>query len=210
MAYVWQPSILSIDGMSTSRIANLCTSQAQLWFHGRRRVWLTASIIHVRYVRSALTVHNGQASSRNPRATVQWAGCTGPARIMPRDLISDDIRRFILTSVVSVPYLEAMLLLRNDSQRTWDANGVAGRLYISEQRAVELLQQLVASGTIRLIDPDEMAYRYSPVSEELRDLISRLAAIYGKELIAVTQLIHSRPGTQAQHFADAFRFRKDQ
>ena len=32
---------------------------------------------------------------------------------MYRDIIPDTIRRFILTSINSVPYLEAMLLLRS-------------------------------------------------------------------------------------------------
>jgi hypothetical protein len=101
-----------------------------------------------------------------------------------------------------------MLLLRDDPQRTWDAKSVAGRLYISEQHAAELLQQLVASGTARVNDASG-ACSYSPESEKLRDLISRLAEVYGQQLVAVTQMIHSKVGTQAQHFADAFRIRRD-
>jgi hypothetical protein len=130
--------------------------------------------------------------------------------IMPRDPIPDDIRRFILTSIVSVPFLEAMLLFHNDPVRTWTARHIAGRLYISEQHASELLQQLLASGVVEPVDPTATSFRYGSTGNELRDLISRLADVYGKQLVEVTQLIHSKAGTQAQHVADAFRFRRDQ
>ena len=41
-----------------------------------------------------------------------------------RSAIPDDVRRFILTSVPSVPYLEAMLLLRGEPQAAWDASAL--------------------------------------------------------------------------------------
>lgn len=42
---------------------------------------------------------------------------------MAREPIPDDIQRFILMTVTSVPYLEAMLLLHNEPMRKW-AHGV--------------------------------------------------------------------------------------
>ncbi|HEX7186062.1 MAG TPA: hypothetical protein VF756_29825 [Thermoanaerobaculia bacterium] len=55
---------------------------------------------------------------------------------MRRGKLPDDIRRFILTSVPSVPCLEAILLLRNDPDVGWDVQRLAARLYVAERQAV--------------------------------------------------------------------------
>ncbi len=39
--------------------------------------------------------------------------------------IPEDLRRLILTAIPSVPYLEAMLLLRMAPERQWDTREVA-------------------------------------------------------------------------------------
>jgi hypothetical protein len=57
--------------------------------------------------------------------------------------------------------------------------------------------------------PETSLYRYYPNSEELRQMIDRLAETYTKNLIEVTNLIHSKTGKKAQQFADAFKWRKD-
>ncbi len=58
-----------------------------------------------------------------------------------------DVRRFILTSVPSVPYLEAILLLRTDPATAWDGKLVARRLYLAEPQAAGLLQALADAET---------------------------------------------------------------
>ena len=40
-------------------------------------------------------------------------------------------------------------------------------------------------------------------------MLERLAEIYAKHLVPVTNLIHSKPKPRIQEFADAFRLRKD-
>jgi hypothetical protein len=110
-----------------------------------------------------------------------------------------DLRRFILTSIPSVPYLEAVLLLRAEPQKEWDASQLARRLYVPERTGAELLEQL-PSGTAGL--------HYAP-DAELADLLDRLAQAYATNLVTVTDLIHSRIDRRAQQFADAFRFRKE-
>jgi hypothetical protein len=56
--------------------------------------------------------------------------------------IPDDLRRFILTSVPSVPYLEAILLLQREHGIAWTAPLLARRLYLPEPRAADLLARL--------------------------------------------------------------------
>ena len=65
---------------------------------------------------------------------------------MSKIAVPDEVRRFILTSVPSVPYLEALLLLRGEPAHSWNASQVARRLYIGEAQAQELLDALQQSG----------------------------------------------------------------
>jgi hypothetical protein len=117
-----------------------------------------------------------------------------------------EVRRFILTSVPSVPYLEAVLLLRAEPAKDWDAAELARRLYVPERIGAELLEQLRASGLAQ--GSTEPALRYAP-TDELAGLIDQVAQAYASNLVGVTDLIHSRIDRRAQQFADAFRFRKD-
>ncbi|MBC5783280.1 hypothetical protein H8N03_10015 [Ramlibacter sp. USB13] len=118
--------------------------------------------------------------------------------------LSADLRRYILSSVPSVPYLEALLLLRAEASREWDAGQLARRLYVPERSAAELIAQLRESG----VAAGEGWVRYAPTAE-LAELLDRLAHAYAADLVTVSSLIHSRIDRRARQFADAFRFRKD-
>lgn len=124
--------------------------------------------------------------------------------------IPDDIRRFVLTSIPSVPYLEAALLLRGDRMRQYTATEVAAHLYMAERPAVELLEGLCAAGMAQCSADDETRrYRYAPRSEALARSMDALAACYATNLLGVTTLIHDATQKSAQRFADAFKLRKD-
>lgn len=124
--------------------------------------------------------------------------------------LPDDVRRFIMTSVPSVPYLEAILLLRIDPGVAWDVRRMAGRLYVAEREVAELLAALAAAGIARMEDHGDTAeFRYAPATADLRERLDALAQAYAAKMVGVTQLIHSRTGKRAQQFADAFRLRKD-
>jgi DNA-binding IclR family transcriptional regulator len=122
--------------------------------------------------------------------------------------IPDDVRRFVLTSIPSVPYLESILLLRRDPTLTWSSSQLARRLYVSEPRAIELLQTLEASGIAAKSAGAQSTYQYLP-SPQLADMLERVARHYSADLLAVTDLIHSSLNNRAYQFADAFRWRKD-
>lgn len=57
-------------------------------------------------------------------------------------MIPDDVRRFVLTSIPSVPFLEAALLFHRSPQTERTHIEVAHSLYLPEQKAAELLQAL--------------------------------------------------------------------
>ncbi|HSK75753.1 MAG TPA: hypothetical protein VLQ45_04800 [Thermoanaerobaculia bacterium] len=129
---------------------------------------------------------------------------------MRRAELTEDIRRFILTSVPSVPYLEAILLLRTDPEVGWDVPRLAARLYAAERQAAEVLTALAAAGIARGEDHGGTTlFRYAPATAELRERLDALAQAYSANLVGVTDLIHSRIDKRAQQFADAFRLRKD-
>ena len=126
---------------------------------------------------------------------------------MPAHELSPDVRRFILTSVPSVPFLEAVLLLRAAPGEAWDAAQLARRLYLPDRAAAELLQQLRDSGIAVRAGAGE-ATRYAP-DAALAALLDDVAQAYATDLVGVSGLIHSRIDRRAQQFADAFRFRKN-
>ncbi|MDN4053922.1 hypothetical protein QPK32_12615 [Massilia sp. YIM B02763] len=129
---------------------------------------------------------------------------------MDKPSIPEDIRRFVLTSIPSVPFLEALLLMRADPLRSWHRESLARRLYVREKTADTLLADLCTAGMVaRCPPPDTDCFRYAPVPESLRERIDRLADLYSTHLVEVTHLIHSSLDRKAQQFADAFKWRKD-
>ena len=127
---------------------------------------------------------------------------------MTEEPIPDDIRQFILRSIDSIAQLEALLLLRTSPQETWDIHAIARRLYITEQETSVLLTGLYEQG---LIAPggESGQYAYQPASADLTRMVDEVAEVYAKHLVPVTNLIHTKPRTRIQEFADAFRLRKD-
>jgi hypothetical protein len=124
--------------------------------------------------------------------------------------LPDDLRRFILTRIASVPHLEALLLLRAQPDRDWDTETVARRLYVAGRGAAKLLDELCDMGALAARgDGEARTYQYRPQYGELAAMIERLAAAYASNLVGVSGLIHSKLDRQAQQFADAFTWRKD-
>jgi len=125
--------------------------------------------------------------------------------------ISEELRRFILTSVPSVPFVEALLIFREAAALAGGTpvtiEALARRLYVSERQAAEILEQL---RTARLVEPlpEGAGHRYAP-DPDLAPVLDSLAIAYRTRLVEITALIHSRTGRMAQQFADAFKLRKD-
>lgn len=126
--------------------------------------------------------------------------------------IPDDVRRFVLANIPSVPYLEALLLLRAEPHRAFDCDEVARALYLPAPKAEELIAALAEAGVVQPAEPASAPrYCYAPQDEALAEVIGRLAEVYPKNLIPITNMIHAAAaaGTNARRFADAFKLRKD-
>jgi hypothetical protein len=123
---------------------------------------------------------------------------------MVDDVIPDDIRDFILRHIDSVAQLEALLLLRANSDESWDVARTAARLYTGEEEIKKVLTQLCADGLLSCRDD---IYRYE-CSPEMQIAVDHLADVYRRQLIPVTNVIHTKP-RRIREFANAFKFRKD-
>jgi len=119
--------------------------------------------------------------------------------------IPDNVRRFVLTSIPSVPHLEALLLLRSGSGKAWTAPELARRLYVPEARATGILRDFEQAGLVAT--EGNAGVRYAPTSDA-EAVIGDLAEAYSKHLVAITDLIHSAD-RRAIKFADAFRLNKE-
>ena len=124
--------------------------------------------------------------------------------------IPDDIRRFIQTSIPSVPYLEAALLFHRSPSETLGPDEVARALYLPKARAAALVQDLADAGIVAPAGPaDGEMYRFAPRDAELARAMQGVAEAYSRALVQVASLIHDSTGKNAHRFAAAFKLRKD-
>ena len=124
---------------------------------------------------------------------------------MSEELIPADIREFIVNCIDSIAQLEALLLLQREPNAGWSSGEIAGRLYIKEADALEVLERLRGE---ELVSKSDDTYRFDPKPEERREIVARLADLYARHLIPVTDLVHTKP-PRIRAFADAFKLRKD-
>jgi hypothetical protein len=129
---------------------------------------------------------------------------------MGNDFIPGDVEEFIRKRIDSVAQLEALLLTRSDPEAEWSVGMLAKRLYTSEVQAIESVEALYSDGLLIRRAGPPVLYQYQPSSIELRELVDRVAEAYTKHLVPITNLIHSKPKTRVQEFADAFKWRKEE
>jgi hypothetical protein len=123
-----------------------------------------------------------------------------------RNDLPAELTGFLLRTVDSVAELEALLLAHGNPAIEWDAAVLAARLYVPERAAQDVLVALHRRG---LLHPAGERYAYQPASDALRQSVDQLAVWYPRALVAITRLIHSKPGAAVRGFADAFRLRED-
>lgn len=104
-----------------------------------------------------------------------------------------DVRRFVVTSIPSVPFAEALLLFHRRQAEAMGLREVAQDLYMTETAAARVIDALAAAGFIDTLDaPDPRTYRYA-VAARHAATVDRFAVCYRTQLVEVTRLIHERP-----------------
>jgi hypothetical protein len=120
--------------------------------------------------------------------------------------VPERVRRLIVDAIDSVSELEALLLFRANADRTWTPEEAGARLYVSELVATHVLAVLATRGFFAC---EGGRYQYRPVTNDIDEAVTALAAAYATNLIGVTHLIHAKPSVSVLQFAEAFRLRKD-
>jgi len=123
---------------------------------------------------------------------------------MVDDGIPAELRDFIANSIDSVGQLEALLLLRDNADQAWNVSLLAKRLYVTEAEAAAICANLVEQG---FVTEQDGSTRYNRQGKQA-EIIDRLAEAYARQLIAITNLIHTKP-RHIRAFADAFKFKRD-
>ena len=125
------------------------------------------------------------------------------------DEFSASIRTFIDQNVESVAQLEALLLMRRDPQRSWDAAEIAKALYIPPTQAGMLLGEFSSRGFVKPIAASNQRYSFGPSNAQIEEVITEIAQAHHDRPVALISLIYSKPLNKVQTFADAFRLRKE-
>jgi hypothetical protein len=104
--------------------------------------------------------------------------------------VPEPVRRFLLTSIPSIPHLELLLLLWRE-RREVDVNELARRLYVEPLFAMSLVQDLrdadlVVPGTA------EQSWRLWDGDEALVQLVSQLDRTYSRYVRAVADIVHGK------------------
>lgn len=117
----------------------------------------------------------------------------------------EEVDRFILQEIDTVPQLEALLLLWNSRPRQWRNSDLAAALYVSKETTQEIVAHLERRGLVTCDGSDGCTYLSSP-----RDsLIGAVDIIYRRELVRISRMIHSKAPAGIREFANAFRFKKE-
>jgi hypothetical protein len=121
-----------------------------------------------------------------------------------------DAYQFIKENLDTVPHLEALMLIWNSRPVGWTCEEVASRLYIASDEVTALLKDLVRLQVVSEAQDESLKYSYLPRSTEQDELMSQVDAVYRRDLVRVSNMIHSKASTSVREFARAFRFRKEQ
>lgn len=126
---------------------------------------------------------------------------------MTQSGLSEGVRRFIGQYVDSAELLEILLHLHRAPEQRFAAEELSSIVYTVPAAALMRLEELVAKGFASSDGGANPTYRYAPASPALAGQVDELAAAYGENRVAVTQLIFQKPKSDAQTMADAFRIR---
>lgn len=120
----------------------------------------------------------------------------------------DEVLRFIFENIDTVPHLEALLLLWQNSATPWSTETLAARLYVSPVQANTILEDLSRRGFVTQ-EQDGAAFRYAPDWDAQRGLMPLISETYRRNLVGITRMIHSKGSASVREFARAFQIKKD-
>lgn len=128
---------------------------------------------------------------------------------MPEPGPQVDVYEYILEKIDSVPHLEAVILLWNSRPVGWTPEELASRLYVATERAAEILQDLARQQLVQQASASPPKFSYLPRSEEQNEWMFRVDTVYRREIVRISNMLHSKASPSVREFARAFRFKKE-
>ena len=116
---------------------------------------------------------------------------------------------FIIEQIDSVPQLEALLLLFNSRPKGWSIETMAKSLYVRGDMAARILDSLLQRKLIAVDSHRPDVFFYASEDDYQNRLVEAVDAVYRKEVVRVSSLIHSKGSAGVRDFARAFRIKKD-
>jgi predicted transcriptional regulator len=120
----------------------------------------------------------------------------------------DEVLRFIFENIDTVPHLEALLLVWQNSATAWSTETLGARLYVSSAQANTILEDLSRRGFVTQ-EQGGAAFRYAPDWDAQGGLMPRISETYRRNLVGITRMIHSKGSASVREFARAFQIKKD-
>jgi hypothetical protein len=121
----------------------------------------------------------------------------------------EEVYRFILNQIDSVPQMEALLLVWESRPKKWAESEIAERLYVGTDAVRNIMQELVRRRMLAADAQSARQYFYESKSEDLDGLIEAVAATYRQDLVRVSTFIHTKTSSAVRDFAKAFKFTKE-
>ena len=116
-----------------------------------------------------------------------------------------EVDRFILDEIESVPHIEALLILWNNRPGQLPLDELAALLYLPPDYTRKILDDLQQRS---LTLSSETGWSYNPAYS--RDhLMDEVDKTWRRELVRLSNMIHSKASPAVREFARAFRFKKD-
>lgn len=121
-----------------------------------------------------------------------------------------EIEQFIAQHVESLAQLEMLLLVRQESARSWSCFDLARQLYITPDVCTGIIADLERRGFVLRDAADSNLFRYRSGRADIDQIIDQLSDLYQQRRVAVITMIYSKPVKKVQTFADAFRLRREE
>ena len=122
----------------------------------------------------------------------------------PQENQTGRVDQFLVEQLDSVPQLEALLQVWQHRPKSFGAEEIAHVLYISGDRARDLLQGLHHRGLLERLP--EGRYRYHGQNEQTDGMMEEVALAYRRDLVRISKLIHAKSSALGE-FARAFDLR---
>jgi len=128
---------------------------------------------------------------------------------MPQGSGREQVDRFILDEIDSVPQLEALLLIWNNRPKEWSSEDMAKALYDKADVTQGILKSLAQRRLIVEVSGEEPRFTAIANSPDTEAMLIALDGVYRREIVRISTMIHSKASRAVRDFARAFRFTKE-